>query len=188
MKKLAVLYIVILLLFTGCAQKIIVNRYTKTDDGSLMMVGRQDRSAFKHESFYIWYKKEYDSYKPDAKIVEKLTGEIDDYEIEIFLGSWCGDSKREVPRFLKILDEAQFPEKQLKIYAVTRKKESFYGEEQGKNIIRVPTFIFYEKGKRYSKTGKREINRIIESPVDKKLENDMLKIIMKKSYIPNYYF
>jgi len=76
------------------------------------------------------------------------------------MGTWCGDSKREVPRFIKVLEAANFPVDNLKIVAVDRRKEQYKksptGEEWGLSIKRVPTFIFYKNGK--------ESNRIIESP------------------------
>jgi hypothetical protein len=49
--------------------------------------------------------------------------------------------------------------------------------EKGLNITNVPTFIFYEKG--------IEINRIVETPIVS-LEQDMLDILSRKDYKPNY--
>ena len=61
----------------------------------------------------------YDNYQPDPKVndkLRKLYGK--DISIQIFLGTWCGDSKREVPRLLKVLDETGFPQKNLQIIAL----------------------------------------------------------------------
>ena len=110
-----------------------------------------------------------------------LSETIEDYEILLFMGTWCGDSKREVPRFLKVLDELQFPEEQLTMVALSREanlyKQSPQHEEAGLNIHRVPTFIIYKKGK--------EVNRIVEEPVES-LENDLHQIITSKSYEGHY--
>ncbi len=102
------------------------------------------------------------------------------YQILAFLGTWCGDSKREVPRFLKILETANFPDDQLKIVALDKRKgkykQSPTGEEWGLQILRVPTFILYKNG--------REVNRIIESP-NTTLEEDVKKIIKTDGYVAN---
>jgi len=70
---------------------------------------------------------------------------------------------------------------QLQIIAVnnTRKqyKQSPTHEEVGLNIIRVPTLIFYQSG--------QEMNRFVEYPRET-LEADLLKILQKKDYTPQY--
>ncbi len=78
------------------------------------------------------------------------------------------DSRREVPRFFKIIDEIQFPQERIKIFGVDRKKESSEGDIAALNIELVPTFIFY--------VNEKEIGRIIETP-EVSLEGDMLKIL-----------
>jgi thiol-disulfide isomerase/thioredoxin len=102
--------------------------------------------------------------------------------IDIFMGTWCGDSKREVPAMLKILNEIGFDSVDISLITVGNNaelyKKSPQGEELGKNIVRVPTFIIYDK--------KKEIGRIIEYPVES-LERDLLKILRKEPYIPNYH-
>ncbi len=97
------------------------------------------------------------------------------------MGTWCKDSKREVPRFYKILENAKFQKNKISLIGVDSTKENYKksptGEEKGLNIIRVPTFIFYKNG--------IDVNRIIEYPIES-LEKDLLKIIKGETYIPNY--
>ncbi len=85
------------------------------------------------------------------------------------------------PFFKKVLDEVGFPKENIEMIAVDRKKEAYKQapnrEEKGLNIHRVPTFIFYNKGK--------EINRIVEYPKET-FERDVWKIINGKKYNPNY--
>lgn len=189
MNKIAFFSIIFLIIFTiSCSKKIVVNRIVKDDKGKYMMIGRQTQESFSHEGFANWFKDEYDSYQPEAQSLDQIKGKINQYNIVIFMGTWCSDSRREVPRFLKILDAVNFPEEKLEIYAVNRKRESFYGEEQGKNIIRVPTFIFYTGKKKVLKNQQKEINRIIETPVNGKLEIDIAKIVNKQPYTPNYFY
>jgi tetratricopeptide (TPR) repeat protein len=101
--------------------------------------------------------------------------------MQIFLGTWCGDSKREVPRFMKLLNEIGFSANNIEIITVgdsdSLYKQSPQHEEKGLGIFRVPTFIIYKNG--------IEINRINEYPVNS-LEKDLLTIITNQVYIPNY--
>ena len=97
------------------------------------------------------------------------------------MGTWCGDSKREVPKIYKILETLKFPKEQLTTVAVGRNgdmyKKSPEHEEAGLNIHRVPTLIFYKNGK--------EVNRIVEHPVES-FEADILNITTKNNYTSNY--
>ena len=158
-----------------------VNQLGKDTRGNDMLLGKCTRDAMEKIPFSNWYKKNYDEYKTDEAVIPDLKLLLKDKTITIFLGTWCGDSKREVPRMMKILDAAVFPEKKIQLIMVSNHadmyKQSPQHEEAGKNIFRVPTFIFYENEK--------EIGRIIESPIAT-LEKDMVKILRKESYKPNY--
>ncbi|TYA70054.1 thioredoxin family protein [Seonamhaeicola marinus] len=180
MKRTVILFIILLNLqfgFSQTSQNALVNR-----EGKELLLGKIDKSDLTKNSFKAWFLKNYDDYLENKKVVKLLKDSLSHYEIKAFLGTWCGDSKREVPRFYKILDQAKFPKTQLEVIAVDRTKEAYKQspnhEEKGLNIHRVPTFIFYKDGK--------EINRIVESPKET-LENDILKIVTQKKYTPNYF-
>lgn len=159
-----------------------VNQLSKDARGRDMILGEITKEGFTENSFNTWFSKNYDAYTPDATIVQKLERKLKKYTITVFMGTWCGDSKREVPRLYKILETANFPEAQLRIIGVNNARSAYKqapnGEEKGLNIHRVPTFIVYNK------RGK-EIGRIVEHPVES-LEADLLKICRKKSYEHNY--
>ena len=87
--------------------------------------------------------------------------------ITVVLGTWCSDSQREVPRLYSILDYLGFPEKNLELICVDRKKDAAGTEVMDLSIELVPTIIIY--------IGEEEIGRIIESPVES-LEEDLVKI------------
>ncbi|MBL7739457.1 MAG: hypothetical protein JNK14_09565 [Chitinophagaceae bacterium] len=132
--------------------------------------------------FDKWFVEGYDAYQPDTTVISSLRKiNMKNTSIRIFLGTWCGDSRREVPRFLKILHELSFPLQQVHIIAVgggdSLYKQSPQHEETGKGIFRVPVFILYKNDK--------EIGRINEYP-SYSLEKDMLALLSGRSYIPNY--
>lgn len=162
----------------SCEAPYIFNRTIKKEDGTKMLIGGVDKSAFQNEPFSEWFNKEYDSYQTNPEMIKEFKSKLKRYRIEIFMGTWCEDSQREFPRFLKIIEEAKFPESRMTIYAVNESKKSFYGEEIGKDIRFVPTFIFYRGGK--------EVGRIVESPVSSLLEEDILMIVNETPNKPNY--
>lgn len=129
-----------------------------------------------------WFITGYDTYKPNEETAAQLKKQnFNELSIQIFLGTWCGDSKREVPRFMKLMSEIGFPVRNIKIIALgdgdSLYKQSPQHEEKGLGIFRVPTFIIYKNG--------IEINRINEYPVYS-LEKDLLTIITNQTYTPNY--
>ena len=86
------------------------------------------------------------------------------------MGTWCSDSRREVPRFYKILDEIEYPSENVSLINVNRDIEGLGDEVTGLEIHFVPTFIFYRNDE--------EIGRIVEIPYES-LEKDMLELVKK---------
>jgi len=171
-----------LLLFVAasvCSQEF--NQEINIENEQPYLVGRINIEGLTSDSYQKWYENNFTNYEVDLETITSIKDELAQHKILVFMGTWCGDSKREVPRFIKILEAADFPMKNLKIVAVDRRKEMYKksptGEEWGLSIKRVPTFIFYKDGK--------ETNRIIESPIAT-LEADIKKIVTEKKYIPNY--
>lgn len=179
MKRTATLLIILLNLHFGFSQTL--NSLTVDKKGNAILLGEINRKGLTKDSFNKWFSKNYDEYLVNKKVVKLLKSSLKEYDIKVFLGTWCGDSQREVPNFYKVLDAASFPENQLKVIAIDRTEDAYkqspHGEEKGLNIHRVPTFIFYKDGK--------EVNRIVESPKET-LERDMFKIVSNKKYTPNY--
>lgn len=167
MKKIYILVIVIVLF--GCnevANKVITDKKT----GNQMLVGITDRNAFELLDFSEWYNSEYTRYEPDEFIVKQIHELSDSIKIQIFMGTWCGDSRREAPRFLKILDLSEFDQNKIQIINLNREKESPGHEENDKNIEFVPTFIINKNT--------NEIGRIVEFPIIT-LESDLFNILLE---------
>ena len=134
------------------------------------------------EPFGKWFTTNYDNYQPAIETITNLKKlSLENISIQLFFGSWCGDSKREVPRFLKLLSLISFPENKIQLIGVgtgdTLVKQSPQHEEKGLGIFRVPVFIIYKNGV--------EMNRINEFPVFT-LEKDLMSILKNQPYTPNY--
>ncbi|HMM11893.1 MAG TPA: thioredoxin family protein [Bacteroidales bacterium] len=129
-----------------------------------------NRDAFILPVFGEYYQQDYAIYRPDEAIVEQIAKFSGDISITIVLASWCGDSREQLPRFMKILDQVGFDFSRLKMIAVDSYKLGRQQDVSSLQIERVPTFVFFRDG--------QEIGRIIETPRDT-LEADMLEIISK---------
>jgi len=120
-----------------------------------------------------WYMNEYEKYEPNETITQKIAGtNVGSVSILIVMGSWCGDSQREVPRFIKMLDQCGLAKINVTYLGVDMSKQSPVGDYDKLGIKKVPTFIVYRN--------KVEIGRIIEYP-STSLEQDMLEILSKET-------
>lgn len=141
------------------------------------LIGIQEKCDYLQEPYADWFAPNYAKYQPDMTVVNELKKHLDGITIKAFMGTWCGDSKRETPAFYKILDKAGFDFSHLTMIAVNRDKATPDNLQEGMNITNVPTFIFYKNGK--------EIGRFVEFPRET-LEKDILKIVSGKPYKHSY--
>lgn len=177
---------VIAILFTSChSQKLLVASSLNAEGidprGNTMLLGKSTRVRLEQEPFGSWFNKNYSEYKLDSNTSDLLKPNVQNKRFVIFMGTWCGDSRLEVPRIYKILDYCGVPETAIQLVNVnvydSVYKQSPTHEEKGLNIHRVPDLLVYENDK--------EIGRIIERPF-KSWEKDLLTIIRKEKYETNY--
>jgi tetratricopeptide (TPR) repeat protein len=146
-----------------------------------MLLGRNSISQLYKQPYARWFVPNYNNYVVDSSTVLKIAPLLQDKKIEIFLGTWCGDTKREVPRMIKILQLAKVDTSNIHLIFVNReddnRKQSPQHEEKGKFIHNVATFIIYENQK--------EIGRIVETPLET-FEKDLATILTKTPYTPKY--
>jgi hypothetical protein len=139
-----------------------------TTNNQRMLLGYCSRQAFQDTSFSWWYNSLYDMYEIDSSTAASCKNKLDSIKITVVMGTWCSDSRRVVPKFLRILDYLKFPDDKVSIIAVGRDKKGRANETEGLKIKVVPTIIFYKNDV--------EIGRILEFPKES-LEKDMLKIL-----------
>jgi cyclophilin family peptidyl-prolyl cis-trans isomerase/HEAT repeat protein len=117
------------------------------------------------------YRERRASYAPDVSELEYLAAAIHPGDrIEVFLGTWCSDSQREVPKLLKILEVMQEKYNRsipVSFVAVDRSKTKPEAAVEGHHLEKVATFIYYRGGS--------ELGRIVERPTGL-LEDDLLAI------------
>jgi len=133
-----------------------------------ILYGYCDRSGLQEGEFGSAFVEYYTNYKPDKVVIKQLRKLGKDADITIVLGTWCSDAEKQVPRFIKILDQIKFNKQRITMICVNRDKEVDHIDIQKLGIQRIPTFIVYVKG--------REAGRIIEKPY-KTLEKDLLMFL-----------
>ena len=143
-----------------------------------MLIGYFEKNELQQAPFSKWFSPRYDEYTPDTEAMNTIAENINDYEIKLFMGTWCGDSKRETPKFLKILDEADFNYDNLEMVAVDYSKKTPTNIEDGLDVKRVPTIIFFKDGK--------EVNRFVEYSQGESIEQDIAKIVSGEAYKNSY--
>lgn len=185
MKQL-IFILAVMLFATACNQQIIpsntpiVNKKIANENGDTILSGHCAIEMMHQNPYKIWYDTNYANYKVDTNRAIMLQPLLKHKTMEIFMGSWCGDTRREVPRMLKILQVAQMDTNNIKLIFVDNStvtyKQSIEQEHTNKNIHHVPTFIVYDN---------KEIGRIVETPLES-FEKDLITILSKTAYTPKY--
>lgn len=110
-----------------------------------------------------------DHYDPIAEAVARLRDLEEPTQVEIVLATWCGDSKFQVPRLLKAIDDSGNANIKVHVIGVGPLFHSPMEYIERERITNVPTIIV--------KRGDREIGRIVETPAAATIEEDLADIL-----------
>ena len=146
-----------------------------------ILVGSVTRAEFKAPPYSEWFDGQYARYQPDAASLERLRPLLGGVSVEVYFGTWCGDSRRQVPRLVRLLDLAGFDSGHLGLIGLSDRLMEFKqspGRPEAKRYIhRTPTIVLLREG--------REIGRIVETPAVT-LEADLLAILEGRGPAPRY--
>jgi thiol-disulfide isomerase/thioredoxin len=119
-----------------------------------------------------WVQAEVDA-KPDAGAAQALAAVEPGAEVTVYLGTWCSDSRREVPRFWKAVDAAggSVPFA-VRYVAVDHAKKEPAGLLKQDDVRFLPTIIV--------RRGGREVGRIVETSPHG-VEQDLLALLTGKA-------
>lgn len=129
------------------------------------LVGPITESQIREIKIYDLYTKRY---QPNKELIEQLNQVKDTILVDVYFGTWCHDSKREIPAFMKLMQEISNPNINARYTALEYRRNGPVDIIEQNNIKRTPTFIVYKNDE--------EIGRIIEKVKDS-AEDDLLKII-----------
>jgi hypothetical protein len=143
-------------------------------DGHAILIGRHQGlsgaidEAKIFETVPVW-KALMDACTPSPDAVAALAAVSDETELTVVLGTWCGDSKSQVPRLIRALRAAANPKLRPKFVGVA---SGFLGPRdtlQEKRVVNVPTVIVERGG--------CELGRFVESPGGASVEDDIVAIL-----------
>jgi thiol-disulfide isomerase/thioredoxin len=119
-----------------------------------------------------WVQAEVDA-KPDATAAQALAAVEPGAEVTVYLGTWCSDSRREVPRFWKAVDAAggSVPFA-VRYVAVDHAKKEPAALLKQDDVRFLPTIIV--------RRGGQEVGRIVESSPHG-VEQDLLALLTGKA-------
>ncbi len=170
MKKIkAIIIVSFFLVFVLQAQKINMKMIDIKSNKEILN-GKCNLKGLKNGEFGKIFKIEYNNYIPDNEIIALLQPKMMDISFEIILGTWCGDSKEQLPRFVRILDAIKYKTKNIPLLCLDRSFKAEDFDKEKRNIQKIPTFIIYRNN--------IEIGRIVETPLQT-LEKDLLEILVK---------
>jgi hypothetical protein len=115
-----------------------------------------------------WFKKGFEEYEPDIKVMKNASKYLKNYTVQIHLSLYCNDVQALMPKFFKVLQEISF-----KNYNINyiEKGGLPYTTDKNEKITKIPTIIFYDKNN-------REKGRIVESLVIMPtIEGEILQLI-----------
>jgi len=161
-------FVLLILCIGGCSS---TYNISTEEDGTKILTGICDRTIFKSEpEFKEWFEPRYAEYSIDEASVKEINSLSHSISFLVFFGTWCSDSKQEIPRFFKIIDAAKFSASNITMYGLDRSKKSDDGMTEKFTIHNVPTIIVLKEG--------RELGRIVEYPQET-LEKDLAAILRR---------
>lgn len=159
-----------------------ISAFSNGNSQNMDIIGNTNKEEILDSKHQSWFEDNYKAYKPKPESIEELKRlfEKENFQVDVYFGTWCSDSQREVPRLVKLLEMSGFVFNKFSLIGVGRnKKVPNVSSEQSKtlNITNVPTIIVYQNG--------QEINRFIEF-AQESLEQDMIKIFSNEAYKHSY--
>jgi thiol-disulfide isomerase/thioredoxin len=144
---------------------------TEEETGETVVIGPTTREQIEN-AVPEWVHAEVEA-APDAAVSRELASVPEGAEVTVFLGTWCSDSRREVPRLWKALamagGDVPFG---VRYVGVDRDKKEPADAVAESEVLYLPTFIVHRDG--------REVGRIVETSPHG-IERDLVDLLTGKA-------
>ena len=168
MKYVILLLTVCLYVNASNAQDFVRESDKKT--GKVLLRGKITFGDILNETSCSWLSTGAKTYHPNRDMIDGLNRIAGDYRFVVFSGTWCSDTKDLLPKFYKVLTEANIDLRSVEMYGVNRAKQALNIETTLYGIKNIPTIIIMHQF--------REVGRIVET-VNLSIEEDLYAIMVK---------
>lgn len=173
MNRNLLIYLIIFLSLWCCSSYKTAGNY-KYKLKNKILIGKIPLTAIANDSInFSWYNKRQAKYQVKDSLKQKIKLLLKDVTFDVFLGTWCSDTKLMFPKFTKILDSLAYDKTKVNYYALDKNKKGLTNKASQKNVKFVPTIIVYRGG--------IELNRIVEKHIVS-TEADLLTILSNQGY------
>ncbi|MDR3047735.1 MAG: thioredoxin family protein [Bacteroidales bacterium] len=139
-------------------------------------IGEGTYEQLKNSEFWAEMEEYYQKYELKNNFIEKINALFADklkdknLSVDVVFGGWCGDSKEQMPAFMKIKSQIDvLSDLNIRWIGCDRRKNSGNIDIREMYIEYFPTFIFYLDGE--------EMCRIIETPRTGSIEEDLFDML-----------
>ncbi|MCH8328078.1 MAG: hypothetical protein IID15_06095 [Candidatus Marinimicrobia bacterium] len=147
-------------------------------DTTEILLGPVPRERLEADIWPEHFRMEYTGYDVNDSLLSDLRAGMEGADVTIYFGTWCHDSRRQMPRLFNLMDVLGVAPERIVMIGLNRAKET--PTVDGKEVLNIhhtPTFIITRADE--------ELGRIIETPVVS-LEHDLLTILRGEPYQPNH--
>ena len=164
-KKLLLILIIVASSFSAFSQ---LNRTIRDEGKGIdILYGYCTREALENNGDG-WFKAEYDSYTVKTETFNfELPEKFD--SVQVFMGTWESNSRREVPRFCKIFDLEYFKDIPVTFICLDSKITVDVLNVDDYYVQFLPAIVFYKKGE--------ELCRFLEQPRTESMESDIMDLM-----------
>lgn len=142
-----------------------INYEVVPDANAKILKGIISRSLIENDTSFAWFKENMKWGQADSAAVTAFRQNAHQFKMIVFGGTWCHDTQNLLPVFYRLIDKSGYPEKNITLIGVDRKKQTINNLSKIYNITNVPTFIVLKDGK--------EVARVVEygkyNAIDKEL-------------------
>ena len=167
MKKFLFIVIAFFVVKTASAQ----TEISWDGSGNKIIKGFMTRQQLVTDTAFAWYAQNQQGYTPNQDALKAFRANKDSINIIAFGGTWCGDTKYVLPRFLALTDAAGLSQDRITLIGVDRAKKTIHHLAEAFNVTLVPTIIVMKNGK--------EIGRVVEYGKSGMFDKDLGEIFIK---------
>lgn len=159
------------ILLTNCSTTQQLNFTTVVSGNEKYLKGIINKGTLDSDSNYIWLSRDMKYIKPSETAVATFKTQKNKFNLIVFGGTWCEDTQNLLPKFYKLIEKSEYPEKNIMLVAVDRNKQTINDLHAKYKVTQVPTFIVMQ--------GDKEIGRVVEYGKYNDIEKELAEIVSK---------